>query len=76
MHHLLKSLNKPWKIESWNNRNKNTDKWAKIISPVLYAYNNSPHSSTKIAPNKFSKDNDIQVLMNISKEPKKEHVLL
>ena len=26
---------------------KNTDNWAKIMSPVLDAYNNSPHSTTK-----------------------------
>ena len=36
---------------------KNTDNWSKIISPVLDAYNNSPHSTTKIAPNKVNKDN-------------------
>ena len=34
---------------------KNTDNWAKIMSPVLDAYNNSPHSTTKIAPNKSIK---------------------
>ncbi len=36
---------------------KNADDWAKIMSPVLDAYNNSPHSATKIAPNKVNKDN-------------------
>jgi hypothetical protein len=50
---------------------KNTDNWSKIVSPVLDAYNNSPHSTTKIAPNKVNKDNEIQVLMNISKRAKK-----
>jgi hypothetical protein len=50
---------------------KNTDNWSKIVSPVLDAYNNSPHSTAKIAPNKVSKDNEIQVLMNINKEQKK-----
>ncbi len=39
---------------------KNTDYWSKIKSP---AYNNSPHSTTKIAPNKVNKENEIQVLM-------------
>jgi hypothetical protein len=50
---------------------KNTDNWSKIVSPVLDAYNNSPHSTTKIAPNKVNKDNEIQVLMNITKRAKK-----
>ena len=50
---------------------KNTDNWAKIMSPVLDAYNNSPHSTTKIAPNKVNKDNKVQVLMNISKRSKR-----
>ena len=36
---------------------KNTDNWSKIVSPVLDAYNNSPHSTTKIAPNKVNKEN-------------------
>jgi hypothetical protein len=50
---------------------KNTDNWSKIVSPVLDAYNNSPHSTTKIAPNKINKENEIQVLMNINKRAKK-----
>jgi transposase InsO family protein len=50
---------------------KNTDNWSKIVSPVLDAYNNSPHSTTKIAPNKSNKENEIQVLMNITKKAKK-----
>jgi hypothetical protein len=50
---------------------KNTDNWSKIVNLVLYAYNNSPHSTTKIAPNKVNKDNKIQVLMNITKRAKK-----
>jgi hypothetical protein len=41
------------------------------VSPVLDAYNNSPHSTSKIAPNKVNKYNEIQVLMNISKRAKK-----
>ncbi len=51
---------------------KNTDNW-KIVSPVLDAYNNSPHSTTKIAPNKVNNDNEIQVLMNINKREKKSN---
>ena len=41
------------------------------LSHVLDAYNNSPHSATKIAPNKVNKDNEIQVLVNIGKRAKK-----
>ncbi len=51
---------------------KNTDNWSKIIRPVLDAYNNSPHSTTKIAPNKVNKENEIRELMNISKRAKKK----
>ncbi len=40
--------------------------------PALDAYNNSSHSTTKIAPNKVNKDNENQVLMNIGKKAKKE----
>ena len=50
---------------------KNTDNWSKIMGPVLDAYNNNPHSITKIAPNKVNKENEIQVLMNINKRAKK-----
>jgi len=50
---------------------KNTDNWAKIMGPVLDAYNNTPHSATKIAPNKVNKDNEIQVTMNLLKRAKK-----
>ena len=51
---------------------KNTDNWSKIMTPVLDAYNNNSHSITEIAPNKVNKDNEIQVLMNISKRAKKK----
>ncbi len=37
------------------------------MSLVLYAYNNSPHTATKIAPNKVKEGNGYQVLMNIQK---------
>jgi hypothetical protein len=50
---------------------KNTNHWSKIVSPLLDAYNNSPHSTTKISPNKVNKENEIQVLMNINKSAKK-----
>ncbi len=45
---------------------------ASPVTPVLDAYNNSPHSATKIAPNKVDKENEIQALMNISKSAKKK----
>jgi hypothetical protein len=45
-----------------------TDNWSKIMGPVLDAYNNSPHSITKIAPDKVNKDNEMQVLIHISKK--------
>ncbi len=34
---------------------KNTDNWSKIASPVLDAYNNSPHSTTKMHLTKLIK---------------------
>ena len=55
---------------------KNTDNWSKIMGPVLDAYNNNPHSITKIAPNKVNKDNEIQVLMKIVKEQKRKVIIL
>ncbi len=42
------------------------------MTPVLDAYNNNPHSITKIAPNKVKKDDEIQVLMNISKRARQK----
>ena len=51
---------------------KNTDNWSKILTPESGAYNNNSHSITEIAPNKVNKDNEIQVLMNISKRAKKK----
>ncbi len=40
---------------------KNTYNWAKIMGPVLDAYNNNPHSINKITPNKVNKENEIQI---------------
>jgi hypothetical protein len=40
------------------------------MSPVLDTYDNSPHTSTKIAPNNASIENEIQVFMNNSKRVK------
>ncbi len=41
---------------------KNTDNWSKIVSPVSDAYNNSPHSTNKIAPNKVKKENEMAMI--------------
>jgi len=78
---IIFALGHPSFVESFNKtmknrmmkymKLKNTDNWSKIVSPVLDAYNNSPHSTTKIAPNKVNKENEIQVLMNITKKAKK-----
>ena len=53
---------------------KNTDNWSKIVSPVLDAYSNSPHSTTKTEPNKVNKENEMQVLMNINKRAKTRNI--
>ncbi len=42
------------------------------MSPVLDAYNNSPHIATKISPNKVNEKNKYQVFINISKRAKKK----
>ncbi len=42
-------------------KSKNTDNWSKIMTPVLDAYNNSPHSITKIAPNKVKRQSDSSI---------------
>jgi hypothetical protein len=56
---------------------KNTDHWSKIVSHVSSdAFNNSPHSTTKIAPSKVNKENEIQVLLNINKRANKRVIIL
>ncbi len=45
---FVESFNKAMK--NWMMKHmklKNTDNWSKIVRPVLYVYNNSPHSTTK-----------------------------
>jgi hypothetical protein len=60
---------------------KNTDNWAKQMTPVSEAYENTPQSTTKIAPNKVNEDNKFQVLKNKKievlkvKEQKAENIL-
>jgi hypothetical protein len=44
--------------------------------PVLDAFDSSPHSIAKIAPNKANIENEIQVLMNIDKGTKKIVIIL
>ncbi len=71
---FVESLNKTMKNRMTKYMKlKNTDNWSKIVSPVLDAYHNRSHSTTKIAPNKVIKDNEIQVLMNINKRGKKRN---
>ena len=33
-----------------------TKNWLEFLEPVLEAYNNTPHSKTKVAPNKVDKN--------------------
>jgi hypothetical protein len=37
------------------------------MSPLLDSYNDSPHTETRIAPNKVNEENKYQVLININK---------
>ena len=70
-------------VESFNRTMKNrmykymhahhTDQWAKIIPELLNAYNDTPHSSTKIAPNDINKSNEIEARMNIIKRSRKKN---
>ena len=70
-------------VESFNRTMKNrmykymhshhTDNWAKIIPDILKAYNNTPHSSTKISPNDINKGNETEARMNILKRSRKKN---
>ncbi len=42
----------------------------------LDSYNNSPHTATKIAPNKANEDNKFQVLRNKQEKKKKGEIIL
>jgi hypothetical protein len=62
-------------VEAFNKTMKNrmykymtihdTDNWASVIKVLLEAYNNTPHSSTKIAPNKIDESNMMEARMNM-----------
>lgn len=47
-----------------------TDNWAKVIDVILEAYNNTPHSSTGIAPNKIDDGNLMEARMNMLRRAK------
>ena len=38
-----------------------TKNWIEFLQPVLDAYNNTPHSTTKVAPNKVNKTNEGEI---------------
>ncbi len=48
----------------------NTDNWTNALDDILESYNNTPHSTTKIAPNKINPNNTLQARMNIMKRAK------
>lgn len=69
-------------IESFNKTMKNrmykymavhdTDNWSDVIKVLLDAYNNSPHTSTKIAPNKINNNNIVEARLNMLSKAKKK----
>jgi hypothetical protein len=42
-----------------------TKNWLEFLEPVLEAYNNTPHSTTKVAPNKVDKSNEGEIAKTI-----------
>jgi len=62
-------------VESFNKTMKNklykymayhdTANWSDVLDILVDAYNNTPHSSTKIAPNKINQTNQLQARMNM-----------
>ena len=67
-------------VESFNRTMKNrlykymalhrTDNWAKALDKVLDGYNNTPHSSTGIAPNDINEENEGTAYMNMKRKSK------
>ena len=67
-------------IESFNKTMKNkmykymayhdTDNWSDVVDILVDAYNDTPHSSTKIAPNKINSSNIMEARMNMMKRSK------
>ncbi|MFN9110961.1 MAG: transposase family protein, partial [Bacteroidota bacterium] len=50
----------------------NTDNWSKILPIVVNADNNTPHSSTGIAPNDVNASNVMQAKLNMAKRAKRK----
>ena len=47
------------------------EKWIDVLAPVLKKYNNNPHSTIKMSPNKAKQGNDnIEVWLNITSKAK------
>ena len=77
---IIFALNHAPFIESFNKTMKNklykymnyldTDNWTDAIDDILESYNNTPHSATKISPNKINSGNILQARMNIMKRAK------
>jgi hypothetical protein len=42
-----------------------TKNWSQFLEPVLEAYNNTPHSTTKVAPNKVNESNEGEIAKTI-----------
>lgn len=67
-------------IESFNKTMKNrlfkymalhkTDNWSKALKQVLDGYNNTPHTSTGIAPNDINETNETTAYLNMLKKKK------
>ncbi|MFN9115832.1 MAG: DDE-type integrase/transposase/recombinase [Bacteroidota bacterium] len=67
-------------VESFNRNMKNrlykymayhnTDNWSKVLSQIVDAYNNTPHSSTLIAPNDINKNNIMDAKLNMHRRSK------
>jgi len=47
-----------------------TKNWSEFLQPVLDAYNNTPHSTTKVAPNKVNKSNEGEIAKIIKMKAK------
>ena len=63
---FVESFNKTMKNKMYRYMNiHDTDNWADVIKILLDAYNNTPHSSTGIAPNKINNDNITQARMKM-----------
>jgi transposase InsO family protein len=50
----------------------NTDNWSKILPKIIDAYNDTPHSSTGIAPNDVNASNAMQAKLNMAKRAKRK----